>query len=792
MSLRDDDFSYSVETPLLDPYRGERQQLKHANRSPWKIRRVIERQYDRTNCFAWKVWRVIERQYDRANYFAWKVRGVIERQYDRANYFAWKVWRVIERQYDRANYFAWKVRRVIERQYDRANYFAWKVRGVIRRQYRRANRFAWKIRTFVEQQLEHKIWLSWKFWALIVIIVGTVFLIIDFREPWTAADYPKLKHPSSSIRVLHIRPGSGKQRVECTMESLPFVNKPHYDALSYTWGDMKRKKSVTVDGKKMDVTENLYEALLSIRLPRETRTVWVDQICIDQSNTDEKNSQVPLMTFIYSRASNVLIWLGYHKPPRWVEKSEELDWTGAWAIAHASLYPQAAIYWLYLLTEEEYWKRCWIIQEVGMASSIRVHFGSQSIPWIEFIKLINWFRTNHHKANVSNILKLDALRQSMYLDRNTFSLPHLLTDFHDSFCSVKLDKVFAFVGMANECRNGCMDVNYNKSPYSVYEDLITLQNLSSEEPLEHRINMPYFASVARQNLERTSSLITKTLEDFGKLADPNSFTYDACGDERAIICSTDSSGSVKSNAMVMDWGVGVIRWLFSFIFRPRTPCEAIWLPAKQESRAIWLPDDSSDSTINQIQVRGFTPGAIGHIGPLYSDFLADPDTAKRWANEIYFYPLGPDRRKARGLNDRFMSLLSASSDSVIGNIAPLGEGPADILGGPRLFLGLQVMIGLLPSNAMVGDLICQFWNTNAAAVVRPGTDGMLHIIGKALFVQDLNSFEWDVPRNRTIFRLPSSTIDLTLDLTTLTQLTLDSVRLGDSGEIDGWFGFETS
>jgi hypothetical protein len=692
------------------------------------------------------------------------------------------LYRSERRQLKRANRFPWKIRRVIERQYNRANCFAWKVREVIGRHYQRANQFAWKTRALVEQQLKHRIWLSWKFWVLIVIsvcIVGTVVLSIDFREPWTTADYTKLKYPSSSIRVLHIRPGSGKRRVECTMESLPFSNKPHYDALSYTWGDMKRKKSVTVNGKKMDVTENLHEALLSIRLPRETRTVWVDQICIDQSNIEEKNSQVPLMTVIYSRARNTLIWLGYHKPPRWVEKSEELDWTGDWAVAHASLYPQAAIYWLYFLCEEEYWKRCWIVQEVGMASSIQVHFGLQSIPWVEFIKLINWYRTNHRKANVSNILKLDALRQSTYLDRDTFSLPDLLTDFHDSFCSVKLDKVFAFVGMANECRNGCIDVNYNKSPYSVYEDLITFQNLSSEEPLERRIDMPYFASVARQNLERASSSIPKTLEYFSKLADPNSYIYDACGDERAIICSTDPSGNVTSNAIVLDRAVGVIRWLFSFMFRPRTQYEAIWLPTEQESPAIWLPDYSSDSTTDQIQVRGFITGSIGHIGPLYSDFLADPDTAKRWANEIYFYPHGPDRRKARGLNDRFMSLLSLSSDSFIRNIAPLGEGTADILGGPHLFLGLQVMMGLLPSNAMVGDLICQFWNSNAAVVVRLGTDGMPHVIGRALIVQDLDNFEWDVPRNRTIFRLlSSSTIDLTLDLITLTRLTLDSVRLG--------------
>jgi hypothetical protein len=127
----------------------------------------------------------------------------------------------------------------------------------------------------------------------------------------------------------------------------------------------------------------------------------------------------------------------------------------------------------------------------------------------------------------------------------------------------------------------------------------------------------------------------------------------------------------------------------------------------------------------------------------------------------------------------FMSLFSTSPGFLIKNIAPLGDGSADILDGPRLFLGSEVMIDLLPSNAIVDDLICQFWNSNAAVVVRLGTDGIAHIIGRALIVQNLDSFEWDAPKNRAIFRLPSSSkINLRMDLTTLTRLTLDSARLG--------------
>jgi hypothetical protein len=268
------------------------------------------------------------RQVGHAYRFLQRMLGAIERQF--------------EHQFERLNKFAWKVRGFPERQYRHVNQFAWEARGLIERQCRHVNQFAWRIRSFNNEQLDDKICLSWKFCrrfliVVVVCVVGAFFLSVSFREPWTTADYPKLEYPSSSICVLYIYPGSGKQRVECTMESVPLLKKPQYDALSYTWGPMIGKKSITVNGKKMDVTQNLYEALLSIRLPRETRTVWADQICIDQSNTEEKNSQVPLMTFIYSRASDVLIWLGYHKPPRWVEKSEELDWAGEWAVAHASL-----------------------------------------------------------------------------------------------------------------------------------------------------------------------------------------------------------------------------------------------------------------------------------------------------------------------------------------------------------------------------------------------------------------------------------------------------------------------
>lgn len=39
-------------------------------------------------------------------------------------------------------------------------------------------------------------------------------------------------------------------------------------------------------------------------------TLWIDQLCINQSDSDEKAVQVGLMSQIYSRAERVLVWLG--------------------------------------------------------------------------------------------------------------------------------------------------------------------------------------------------------------------------------------------------------------------------------------------------------------------------------------------------------------------------------------------------------------------------------------------------------------------------------------------------
>ncbi|CAM1511753.1 Fc.00g092660.m01.CDS01 [Cosmosporella sp. VM-42] len=597
--------------------------------------------------------------------------------------------------------------------------------------------------------------------------------------------YLELPYPSSSIRILHIRPGKHRDLLRGSLEPVPLAHRPAFDALTYSWGDPDDSTQILVNGKKMRITSNLHDALVNIRDRSKTVPIWVDQICIDQTNLHEKSSQISLMTDIYSRAKTVRMWMGIHLAPRWVEKAHEKDWSGDWAISYAARYPRSTMYWLYRLAEEEYWKRTWIVQEVGMASNIQVHFGhQQSIPWREFIKLMEWYQQQDGKHKVHSILRLSALRETMYLDRSSFSLSYLLKSFYDSFSTVPLDKIYAFLGMANECRNGCLEVDYTKSPYEVYTDVVVTLNDSSEATLDARIHMLYVASIVRQSLERRAKRVPKTLEYFGKAADPNSYFYRDCGDEMAIHCSSemDPSGNTSSNAAIMDSWVDGYKWMKSLVAGKKTQYTSTWLPLESETSDIWLPQSEvlrDDADESRIHVRGIITGTVSYIGPSLSSFIGDIRVARQWVTEADFYKNLQDRRLARGLNDRFGNLLSISPQSLISHVKPLKTTPTETQASPALFFGSSVMVGLLPFNAKRGDLIVQFWGSNAALVIRRGMEEQYRLIGRALVVRS-DGFDWDAPKEKNDFLDTSSaTVELQLRLTELTMLSLDSIKLED-------------
>jgi Heterokaryon incompatibility protein (HET) len=126
--------------------------------------------------------------------------------------------------------------------------------------------------------------------------------------------YRPLLSPQSTRVLLLQSDRSHHANIHITLEgvSLDLENSSFrpYDALSYVWGSPTGNQPIFCEGKEILVTSNCESALRHLRHKRKTVVLWIDTICIDQQNADEKALQIPLMGEIYRRATEVTIWLG--------------------------------------------------------------------------------------------------------------------------------------------------------------------------------------------------------------------------------------------------------------------------------------------------------------------------------------------------------------------------------------------------------------------------------------------------------------------------------------------------
>jgi hypothetical protein len=116
---------------------------------------------------------------------------------------------------------------------------------------------------------------------------------------------------SRMIRIFELLPSALKwSGIQTSLRAVPLDDVPIYEALSYTWGTERPVHRICCNGQAFAIRPNLFQALRRLRYRTKPRVLWIDAICIDQDNTDEKNLQIPLMRRIYMSASQVLVWLG--------------------------------------------------------------------------------------------------------------------------------------------------------------------------------------------------------------------------------------------------------------------------------------------------------------------------------------------------------------------------------------------------------------------------------------------------------------------------------------------------
>lgn len=163
-------------------------------------------------------------------------------------------------------------------------------------------------------------------------------------------------------------------------------------------------RHVICDGQWIDVSANLFDALSTLRrcVPTELRQIWIDAICIDQENTEERSSQVAQMNTIFSSAASVIAWLGpadrytspLHKTIRSLRPCDlrpferydgfrNIDEESVEMSRLPPLDPTASL----LMLCPALFRRVWVIQEVMLAKAIRTFVGNAELSWEDLGKL---------------------------------------------------------------------------------------------------------------------------------------------------------------------------------------------------------------------------------------------------------------------------------------------------------------------------------------------------------------------------------------------------------------------
>ncbi|KAK3996586.1 heterokaryon incompatibility protein-domain-containing protein [Cladorrhinum sp. PSN332] len=162
------------------------------------------------------------------------------------------------------------------------------------------------------------------------------------------------------------------------------------------------------------IRKNLYNALRRLRSKLNHVLLWVDAICIDQSEDGktEKQGQLAMMGRIYNSASNVCIWLGEDDDKR-AEDSfrlirEMMNYKTFDSVIQRSNEPAWAQ--LIAMMGADWFSRRWIIQEIALSRDASVHCGQHIIHWDDFaaaisllVEKVEWMRSEFEVDVFENV-----------------------------------------------------------------------------------------------------------------------------------------------------------------------------------------------------------------------------------------------------------------------------------------------------------------------------------------------------------------------------------------------------
>lgn len=211
-------------------------------------------------------------------------------------------------------------------------------------------------------------------------------------------------------------------------------------------------------GQQIRITQNLHEALVRIRdlwdagylkdddrywapkmreaRPPERPPLWVDALCIDQSDLTERSHQVTIMHTIYRRSTHLLVWLG--------------ETFGAGDTSPAGLEH---------MLQSPWFTRMWVIQEaIAKHNSYSILLHQDLLHGRDMFKLRNSVDKYGDNRRFSPLESVGMGPGDILLDN--------LDRFERKDCSDPVDRVYALLSISADANS--FEVDYSKDMFDVY------------------------------------------------------------------------------------------------------------------------------------------------------------------------------------------------------------------------------------------------------------------------------------------------------------------------------------
>jgi hypothetical protein len=544
----------------------------------------------------------------------------------------------------------------------------------------------------------------------------------------TAYSFKTLAH--EHIRVLTI--AGPDLPLQCTLVHVPIEDAGEYDALSYVWGSSDRTEFIICDGQRLDVTSNLHNALCHISKNRMPWTVWIDGVCIDQQNDEEKARQVGRMDTIYSSARCVLVWLGLagDESDLAIQAIEDMvqviepvkfqiistrDFSHLLLSTHQAnaLTTWSSIFKLYY---RPWFRRLWIIQEAVLARELTLICGDKQISWYSFKTFTDAIMTIG-----PSIISASPILYSLQYDQLMFQgigqinfirrwpqkqapLLGLLSIARQRQATDPRDRVYGMLGLVNGYVRSLFTIDYTQKPYIPYIQfgILSLQKthtlgLLSTASSEHRpVGLPTWCP----NFESSYPEILDFCDYKGFEAG-----FEPGGPRLSYVEVLEASNEIG----VRGFHVDVVKRVVSSSYTESSSMGNLLGPegdsAKNlswmlECEALFLEITPDSVDVSEAYCRALVADHYG-VEPIQVDVRQDYHNLKQELSAKSEYRV-------------FSDLARDASNSITQYITAIS-----LHRNRRLFHTRDGRIGLGPKDTKCGDLVCMLYGGRPLFLLRP-------------------------------------------------------------------------